>query len=334
MNVLITGVHGFVGSNLVRAFAGKYKIYGLDIVSHEKIGIEKTFGWDDLNIEGAIPPMDVIIHLAGKAHDTTNKSASDAYYYVNTGLTRRIFDWYLDHPCVKRFLFFSTVKSVTDSVDKGVLTEEWESKPVGPYGDSKMRAENYIIKKFAPKAMERISHNFSDADSVLEHNRKVYILRPCMIHGPGNKGNLNLLYAVVKKGVPWPLGAFDNRRSFTSIDNLCLVVDGILTKSIESGIYNICDDETLSTNELIEIICLVIGRKKVRIWHIPKSLISIGAIIGGWLHLPLNPLRMRKLTGNYVVSNSKIKQVLGINKMPVSARDGLIATIFSFSHQK
>ena len=50
--------------------------------------------------------------------------------------------------------------------------------------------------------------------------KKVYILRPCMIHGPGNKGNLNLLYGVVSKGMPWPLGAFENRRSFTSIGNL------------------------------------------------------------------------------------------------------------------
>lgn len=333
MNVLITGVHGFVGSNLVRAFAGKYKIYGLDIVSPEKIGIEKTFGWEDLNVEGAIPPIDVIIHLAGKAHDTRNKNASDGYFSVNTDLTQRIFDWYLDHSSVKRFIFFSTVKSVADSVDMGILTEECESNPVGPYGESKMMAENYIIKKFAPEAIGRVSHNFSDVDSVLEHNRKIYILRPCMIHGPGNKGNLNLLYTVVKKGFPWPLGAFDNRRSFTSIENLCMVVDGLLTKSIESGIYNICDDEALSTNELIEIICHVLG-KKIRIWHVPKSLINMVAIIGGWLHLPLDPLRMQKLTGNYVVSNAKIKHVLGIDKMPISARDGLMTTIFSFSQQK
>lgn len=61
--------------------------------------------------------------------------------------------------------------------------------------------------------------------------KQVYILRPCMIHGPGNKGNLNLLYNVVKKGIPWPLGSFENRRSFTSIDNLCYVVEGLLVKT-------------------------------------------------------------------------------------------------------
>ena len=68
-------------------------------------------------------------------------------------------------------------------------------------------------------------------------DKQVYILRPCMIHGSGNKGNLNLLYNVVRKGIPWPLGAFENRRSFTSIDNLCYVVEGLLTKEVGSGIY-------------------------------------------------------------------------------------------------
>ena len=77
-----------------------------------------------------------------------------------------------------------------------------------------------------------------------------------MIHGPGNKGNLNLLYGVVKKGIPWPLGAFENRRSFTSVGNLCYVIDGLLTKSVPSGIYHMGDDEALSTNELIAVICI------------------------------------------------------------------------------
>ena len=69
------------------------------------------------------------------------------------------------------------------------------------------------------EALKRPFHNFTDEDAVVE-GKKVYIMRPCMIHGPGNKGNLNLLYGVVSKGIPWPLGAFENRRSFTSIGNL------------------------------------------------------------------------------------------------------------------
>jgi len=151
-------------------------------------------------------------------------------------------------------------------------------------------------------------------------------------NGPGNKGNLNLLYGVVSRGIPWPLGAFDNRRTFTSVGNHCFVIAGLLTAPVPSGIYNMCDDEALSTNELIEEICRSLG-KKVHIWRLPKSLMLFAARLGGWLHLPLNPLRMQKLTENYVASNAKIKSVLGMTAMPVRAVDGLRETIKSFAEK-
>ena len=334
MKILITGVHGFVGSNLVKCLASANKIYGLDIIAPEKEGVEKTFSWDDLSNETEnqnekIPDIDAIIHLAGKAHDTKNQSAADVYFKVNTGLTQKIFDWYLAHPTANKFIQFSTVKSAADRVDGEFLTEECIPTPLGPYGESKIAAENYIIEKFAPEALKRPFHNFTDEDAVVD-GKKVYIMRPCMIHGPGNKGNLNLLYGVVSKGIPWPLGAFENRRSFTSIGNLQEVIKGLLTKDVTSGIYHMGDDEALSTNELIEVICSALG-KKAHIWNIPRGLMNGFAKIGDVLHLPLNTQRMQKLTENYVVSNAKIKAALGIKQMPVRAKDGLRETIKSFA---
>jgi len=329
MKILITGVHGFVGSNLVEALKGEHVIYGLDIISPVKDGVRFTFSWDNLGKANEIPDVDAIIHLAGKAHDTKNKSAADVYFKVNTGLTQKIFDWYLAHPTAKKFIQFSTVKSAADRVEGDFLTEECVPTPVGPYGESKIAAENYIIEKFAPEAMTRPFHNFTDEDAVVT-GKKVYIMRPCMIHGPGNKGNLNLLYGVVKKGIPWPLGAFENRRSFTSIGNLQEVIKGLLTKDVTSGIYHMGDDEALSTNELIGVICSALG-KKARIWKIPCGLMNGVAKIGDVLHLPLNSLRMQKLTENYVVSNAKIKAALGMKEMPVRAKDGLKETIKSFA---
>ena len=150
-----------------------------------------------------------------------------------------------------------------------------------------------------------------------------------MIHGPGNKGNLNLLYNVVRKGIPWPLGAFENRRTFTSIENICYAVNGVITKDVPSGIYNMGDDEALSTNELIEEICKSLG-KNPHIWKLPKGLMNSIAKVGDQFHLPLNSERLRKLTENYISSNEKIKKALGIEKMPVNAREGLKVTLESF----
>lgn len=331
MKILITGVHGFVGTNLVEALKREHTIYGLDIINPSKDGIEKTFSWESLSIENAnenekIPDVDAIIHLAGKAHDVKSggKGQKDVYMKINYGLTVKIFDYFMSQPRCGKFIFFSTAKSAADRVD-GILTEDVVPAPVGPYGESKIAAENYIISKFQD------CHSDSKPSTLNSQlpTKQVYIFRPCMIHGPGNKGNLNLLYNVVRKGLPWPLGAFENKRTFTSVENVCFAVNGVLTGDVPSGIYNMGDDEPLSTNELIEEICLSLGRKP-RIWKLPKGLMNGIARVGGLLHLPLTSERLRKLTENYISSNAKIKAALGVERMPVDARTGLKRTLEAF----
>ena len=324
MNILITGIHGFVGSNLVIALREYHALYGLDIITPEKEGVVKTFSWKDIETTSFpmqfLPKFDTIIHLAGKAHDTKNQSASQVYFDINTGLTQKIFDFFLESSA-KRFIFFSSVKAAADSVVGDMLTEDVIPTPVGPYGESKIAAEEYILSKLRSEDGE--------LKVAMQRDKRVYILRPCMIHGPGNKGNLNLLYNVVKKGIPWPLGDFENKRSFTSIDNLCYVVEGLLTKDVASGIYHMGDDEALSTNELIALMCEVMG-KEPHIWKMNRKMMEGCAGLGTLLHLPLNTERLRKLTENYVVSNEKIKLALGIDRMPVRAADGIMKTIRSF----
>jgi nucleoside-diphosphate-sugar epimerase len=310
MTILITGVHGFVGSNLTNYLKANHIIYGLDIVYSEKEGIVETFSWNELD---KIPEIDTIIHLAGKAHDTKNKSEAKIYFDVNFGLTKKIFDYFLQSDA-KQFIFFSSVKAAADSVEGDILTEEVIPKPVGPYGESKIAAEEYIHSQF------------SILNSQLKH---VYILRPCMIHGPGNKGNLNLLYNVVNKGIPWPLATFENKRSFMNIWNLLYIVEQFILQNPESGIYHLADDEPLSTNELISLIAESRG-KKAKILKLNKTFITTLAQWGDRLKLPLNSERLRKLTENYVVSNRKIKAALGIEQLPVDVRTGLKRTIETF----
>lgn len=339
MKLLITGIHGFVGSNLIMALKDHYTLYGLDIIAPAKEGIVNTFFWKDIEsasfLMNDFSSFDAIIHLAGKAHDTKNQSVAQDYFEINTGLTQKIFDFFLESSA-KKFIFFSSVKAAADSVVGDILTEDVIPMPLGPYGESKIAAEEYILSKLTVDngqltvAMQHDSAANCQISTVnCQLNKQVYILRPCMIHGPGNKGNLNLLYNVVKKGIPWPLGDFENHRSFTSIDNLCYVIGELLAKDIPGGIYHMSDDEAMSTNELIATICEAMGEKP-HIWKLNKSAIQGCACLGTLLHLPLNTERLRKLTENYVVSNAKIKAALGIDKMPVTAKEGLIKTVKSF----
>lgn len=313
--LLLTGSSGFVGSNLYDLLHQDFELYGLDISTNGRFLQERMFSWDNLD---RLPEVDAIIHLAGKAHDTSDTTEEAEYFEVNLGLTQKIFDHFLRSKAEK-FIFFSSVKAVCDSVE-GALTEEAIPVPKTSYGKSKLAAEEYLREN-----MEGWK------DGVMEKNGKsVYILRPCMIHGPGNKGNLNLFYKVVQKGIPWPLGAFDNQRSFASISNVGYIVRRLIEEPIPSGFYQIADDEPLSTNELVDLIAESLGRK-TRIWNLPKGFITTLARLGDVLRLPLNSERLKKLTESYVVSNEKIKSVMKIEKMPVSSSEGMMETLKSFS---
>ncbi len=291
-SVFITGSSGFVGSNLIE-YLRSFFVF----VKYEK----------ELPIE---INQDIVIHFAGKAHDLKKASNPDEYYQVNTELTKKVLDAFLASKA-KVFITISSVKAVADEVD-GILTEVAIPNPITHYGKSKLLGEQYILSKEIPIG------------------KRVYILRPCMIHGPGNKGNLNLLYNIVSKGFPWPLGQFSNSRSYLSIENLCFIIKEFIEREdIPSGVYNVADDLPLSTNDVIQLIAKSRG-ENTRIWNLSKSFITALARMGDFLKLPLNSERLLKLTESYVVSNEKIKTTIG-KPLPVSSKDGLLRTFKSFS---
>lgn len=294
----ITGVTGFVGCNLFEHFLDNH-------IETKAINLRNLNWKTEIDTKAT-----AIIHLAGKAHDVKNTSHPEAYFDVNTKLTSELFDVFLESQC-RDFIYFSSIKAVSDKAEAR-LTEEVVPNPQTVYGQSKLQAEQYLLSKTLPEG------------------KRVFILRPCMIHGPGNKGNLNLLYKIVSKGIPWPLGAFENQRSFCSIDNVCFVINEILdNENIPSGIYHLADDSPVSTNQLITLIAAS-QNKKASIWNISKKAITMLAQIGDVLHLPLNSERLQKLTESYVVSNQKIVEAIG-QPLPISSEEGLLKTLKSFN---
>lgn len=298
--IQITGANGFVGKNL-NTYLKKLDIKTSEITRSDLENINK----DLLN------GVSSLVHLAGKAHDLKQTSDPGAYYEANFELTKKLYDVFLTSDATK-FIFISSVKAVADSVFNE-LTEDVKPDPQTHYGKSKLMAEKYIQSHTLPRG------------------KKIYILRPCMIHGPGNKGNLNLLYQFVKRGTPYPLAAFKNKRSFLSVENLCFIIKEIIEKEIPSGIYNVADDIPLSTADVIRLFAESLG-KKARLWNVPVNLINIAASIGDKFGLPLNSERLQKLTENYLVSNRKIQMELH-EGLPLTSTEGILRTADSFNNR-
>lgn len=307
---LITGANGFVGSNLTDYIRDKSNLEVFRVIRQSPDLLVKDLTYErvfDDKIE-----YENWIHLAGKAHDTDYNTSKDEFFRVNFELTKKIYNQFLSSTTSEIFIFISSIAAVAPNSETAI-EESIDPKPYGYYGESKRAAEKYIL--------ENLPH---------ENKKTVYIIRPPMIHGPGNKGNLNLLYNLIQKDIPWPLGAYNNLRSFLSIENFCFIILEFINNKPETGIYHVADDSPLSTLDLVDLIAVSSGRK-AKIWYLPKFLIQIIARIGNSLPIPLNEDRLKKLTENYLVSNFKVKQALGINNMPVSAKDGMLKTLNHFN---
>ena len=303
-DLIITGAKGFVGQNLIPSLSDNYSFSTISRTPNS----ENEYSWDELN--KLLKETKAYIHLAGKAHDVAGTSKADEYFKVNYDLTVKLFEAFKDSNS-EIFIYFSSVKAAASDVE-GVLSEEDLFVVDTPYGQSKRKAEEYLLSQ------------------KLKDNQRLYILRPTMIHGPGNKGNLNLLFSMAKKGIPYPFGAFDNERSFLSIDNLSFVIEQLLKQKPDSGIFNLSDDGYFSTVDLYNIMGEVLD-KKLRILKLPKWSINTLGKVGDIIpFFPIDTMKISKLTENYRVSNEKIKQVLDIKKLPVDGRDGLKKTIESF----
>lgn len=294
--VLVTGATGFIGTNLVPA---------LEAAGHEVVPFSLR-GWTG---EPFPEGIDAVVNLAGKAHDLDGTAVPEVYRRINTDLAERAYAAFLDSSATT-FVQLSSVAAVNEESVVGVLDEEAAPHPVTPYGKSKLAAERLLLAVEPPAG------------------RRVVILRPTMVHGPGDKGNLRLLFGMLSRGIPYPLDAFGNERSFVSIGNLAWAVTSVLeSPTVPTGVYLVADDEPVSTGRLVTLIAEVTGRRVRRI-ALPQALVRAVAKLGDRLPVvPLNSRRLAKLTEDYRVSGAKLLQALGRERMPIATDDGLRASI-------
>lgn len=288
MKILITGAYGFVGTNLCRYLSEK---------GHACFALDiPTAKRDDVPYK-TFYTWDDLDKIEWTGVDAVVHLAGKAHDLKKVSDPQSYFDINVGlterifNACngkVPRFIYFSSSKAADADT---------------PYGKSKLAAEQFL-------------------------NGRAIVLRPAMIHGPGNKGNLNLLWGIAWRGFPWPLAAFENNRSFTSIGNICAAVEALCERG-ENGIYPIADDEMLSTNRLIGLMAETCGRTP-HLWRLPKGLMRFAAKVGDVLHLPLNTERLGKLTEDSFVDNSALKSHLNWSQMPIRAENGMRETLKSF----
>ena len=295
--ISITGYSGFIGQNIIKSkLFNKYNFEKVNLRINQKLNNNSY----------------CLIHLAGIAHDVSNKYSYEDYININYNLTKKVFNQFLASNA-NVFIFLSSSKAVKDNYNS-IITESTNPNPKTPYGISKLKAENYILNKFKKYK-----------------NKRIFILRPSMIHGEGNKGNLNLLFNFIKKGLPWPLGSFKNKRSYLSIENLNFIINElIINNKISSGVYNVSDNGTISTNEIIKLIKDETNSKNFLL-NIPKFIVYIFFTFLHIFKIKYNLNMLNKLTKNFIVDNNKIIKVMN-KKLPLDIKSGLIKTLKTFNH--
>jgi nucleoside-diphosphate-sugar epimerase len=291
--ILISGIHGFVGSNLVSRLKSNFTIYGLDIIINPKNEVEKTIHWDDIE---QVPMCDIVLHLAGKAHSVPKAPEEEQVFYdVNLGLTKKLCAGLEKSGVPKSFIFVSTV--AVYGLESGEnITEETLLLGTSPYALSKIQAEQFLT------------------DWCKRNNVILTILRPSLIAGPNPPGNLGAMILGIKTGKYLNIGGGKARKSVLMVQDIARLIPLVADKG---GIYNICDSNHPSFSELETVICKQLNKKGVLSvpYFVAKGLAIIGDLLGNMA--PINSDKLDKITKSLTFSNAKAIKDLGWKPLDV-----------------
>lgn len=295
--VLVTGANGFIGARLCEALRQS----GCVVRTASRSASPGNHIVIDFSRIDSCPAelcrnIDVIFHLAGKAHALAEHQQENAeYHLINTLGTQKLLEA-ARQAAVKRFVFFSSVKAVGDS-DHQPMDESVIAPADTPYGQSKRDAEELVLHgHYVPHAV---------------------VLRPSMVYGSTNKGNLPLMIKAIRRGLFPPLPEQGNRRSMIHVDDLiCAALLAAENPAAAGQRYIVTDQQNYSTRQIYDAIRLALGKPRLN-WAIPmswlKTLANVGDFIGklsGRRFLFDNDA-LQKLTGSAWYSSVKISRELG-----------------------
>lgn len=302
--ILVTGASGFVGTTLCNNLTEwghsvrktvRSSAIGRGPATNEVIigAIDGTTDW-----ARAVEGVECVYHLAAHAHGATGDA--DSYRAVNVEGTRRLVEQCLEAG-VKRFVFVSSVKAAGEESLGAPLRESDPPAPQDAYGTTKLAAE-------------RVLQDLSAGTQLC-----CTILRPPLVYGPGVKANFRALLDAIWRGIPLPLGAISNRRSFIYVRNLADALRHVLEAGADTRnhVFYVSDGEDLSTPELVRRVAESLG-KRPRLVRVPPRALQTAA------RLLRKEQTLARLAGSLALDISAIRAT-GWNP-PFSVNTGFAAT--------
>lgn len=305
MNILVTGATGFLGRHLCASLKTNPEVHLTPVVrkahmaDFETVAVISSIDSETV-WEKVLDGQDVVIHTAARAHIMKDEVADPLAEYrrVNVDGTLNLARQ-AAAACVKRFIFISSIKVNGEETPFGQLfTADDAIAPEDAYGISKWEAEQGLQQLAAETGME------------------VVIIRSPLVYGPGAKGNFASMVKLVKKGLPLPLGAIQNKRSLVAVDNLVdLIVTCIDHSAAANQVFLAGDGYDLSTTELLRGVANAMNRPS-RLIPVPQSMLMFGARLLGKSDLA------QRLLGSLQVDISKARNLLGWEP-PITVQEGL-----------
>lgn len=236
MKVLITGVNGFIGSNINNGLKDKYEILGISQSKNSKVCDQ--YIQCDLTDKEALEEVikkhsdiDVIVHCAALAHNKGNDLSRERFMKVNYGVTQDLVDLSNKYLNLKKFIFLSTISVYGERMEKSVYVEGDECFPKSPYAVAKKKSEEYIEANCkSPYFMLRLAPVYSDTFK------------------------LNIQRRTEIRGINYIVGKGNNKLSLCNVKNIVDVVDNIIDGNIPSNeIYNISDEKEYTFKDMLDI---------------------------------------------------------------------------------
>ena len=301
--VLVTGSTGFIGRPVCRALleaGASVRGASREGWSHPVVGVERVQVAEPLDrqaVRDAVTGADAIVHLAARVHVMRERAADPLAEFRRANVeSTELLAEEAAAAGVRQLVLASTVKAVGEG-NSAAWTEDVLPAPSDPYGRSKLEAEQAVRGVAQRRGIGTVALRFP------------------LVYGPGVKGNMLRLFALVDRGVPLPFGSVANRRSLLYVGNLVAAVLSVLVKPLEGAeTFFVSDGRDLSLPTLIGMIGDALG-KPARLFPVPPSLLQ-------WV---LPAAEAERLIGSLTVDGSRLSRLAGYHA-PYSVEEGLRAT--------